>query len=594
MALDGVLLHFLAQEINRRLEGARVDKIQQPERDEVDLIFRGREGSPRLILTASPNNPRVHLSRVPRENPQQPPMFCMLLRKHLSGARFAGVEQPGLERILFVHFDSRNELGDEVRLTLAAEVMGRRSNVIVLDENGRIMDAVKRVDASMSSVRQILPGMKYEMPPAQHKTDLTAADPVQTARAVRQGHGEAAKVLLGLIQGVSPVVCREMIALACRDAGARAEEMTEEQGQRLAFFLGRLADAVRQGKGTPVLIRDTATGKPLDFSFLPVTQYGTAAAVKEYPDFSTLLDDFYSERDRVENVNRRAHDLLTLIGNAVERVSRRMDNQRAELRRSEDREALKIRGDLISANMYRLQKGMTRCRLENYYEEGSPAVEVELDPSLTPSQNAQKYYHRYRKASVAEKYLTGQIAAGQSELEYLDSVFDALTRAGGESEIAEIREELVAEGYLKRHGPKSARRSRESEPLHFRSEDGYRILVGRNNRQNDRLTLRTAAKSDIWLHTHNIPGAHVIVCARGETVPERTLTQAAVLAAFHSKARGSAQVPVDYTAVRNVKKTAGAKPGKVIYEDYRTAYVRPDPELPARCREDGPAGTERK
>lgn len=585
MALDGVLLHFLTKELNERLAGARVDKIQQPERDEVDLVFRGREGSPRLVLTASPNNPRVHLSRIPRENPMQPPMFCMLLRKHLSGARFAGAEQPGLERILFVHFDCRNELGDEVRRTLAAEIMGRRSNVILLDENGRIMDAVKRVDASMSSVRQILPGLQYAMPPAQHKAALTAADPAQVAAGVRQGHGEAAKALLGLVQGVSPVVCREMIALACRDAGTRAEDMTPEQEERLAFFLGRLIRAVQAGEHTPVLIKDTATGRPLDFSFLNITQYGTAASVKSYPDFSTLLDDFYSERDRVENVGRRAHDMFTVISNAVERVSRRIDNQLAELRRSEDRAALKIRGDLISANMYRLKKGMTRCELENYYEEGSPRLPVELDPALTPSQNAQKYYKEYRKASVAEKYLTGQIAAGRSELEYLDTVFDELSRAGGVSEIAEIREELIAEGYLRRHGAKAARRQKDSEPLHFRSADGYRILVGRNNRQNDRLTLHTAAKTDIWLHTRNIPGAHVIVSARGDAVPDSTLTQAAELAAFHSKARGSAQVPVDYTLVKNVKKPAGAKPGKVIYEDFHTAYVRPDPAVAAQCRE---------
>ena len=587
MALDGVLLHFLTGELNDRLAGARVDKVQQPERDEVDLIFRGRGGSPRLVLTASPNNPRVHISRIPRENPLQPPMFCMLLRKHLSGARFAGAEQPGLERILFVHFDCRNELGDEVRRTLAAEIMGRRSNVILLDENGRIMDAVKRVDVSMSSVRQILPGMTYKLPPAQHKTDLTAADPAQTAHEVRQGHGDVAKALLGLVQGVSPVVCREMTALACRDAGAQAEAMTSEQEGRLAFFLGRLIRSVKAGESRPVLVKDAATGRPLDFSFLNITQYGTAAAVKEYSDFSSLLDDFYSERDRVENVARRAHDMLTVIGNAVERVSRRIDNQRAELRRSEDRQALKIRGDLISANMYRLKKGMSRCELENYYAEGAPRIPVKLDPSLTPSQNAQRYYRKYRKASVAEKYLTEQIAAGQSELEYLDTVFDELSRAGGEGEIAEIREELVAEGYLKRHGPRGDRRGRrDSEPLHFRSDDGYRILVGRNNRQNDRLTLHAAAKSDIWLHTRNIPGAHVIVQARGGPVPDRTLTQAAELAALHSKARGSAQVPVDYTQVKNVKKPAGAKPGKVIYEEFHTAYVQPDPALAERCREE--------
>ena len=584
MALDGTFLRYMAAELNTRLSGTRVDKIRQPERDELDITFRSREGNLRLLLSASPNNPRVHLTEIPRENPLQPPMFCMLLRKHLSGARFAGVEQPGLERILFIRFDCHNELGDEVRRTLAVEVMGRRSNIMLLDAGGRIMDAVKHVDEQMSSVRPVLPGLLYEMPPAQDKTSLTDIDPAAVAAAVREQPGEVAKRLLGAVQGLSPIVCREMAFLACRDTAARAEAMTPEQEQRLIFFLKRLQLSVREGDGRPVLVADASTGRPLDFSFLDITQYGTGASVKPYPDFSLLLDGFYSERDRRERVSRRAHDMLGVISGAVEHISRRIDNQRAELKAGEGRERLRMCGDLISSNMFRLHKGLSRCELENFYAEGSPVVAIELDPSLTPSQNAQKYYREYRKASVAVNYLRAQIEAGRNELEYLDTVFDELSRAGGETELGEIREELIAVGYLKNRGKKAAQRPRESAPLRFCSDDGFPIFVGRNNRQNDRLTLQTAAKTDIWLHTHNIPGAHVIISAGGRPVPAVTLTQAAVLAAYHSKAKESSQVPVDYAPVRNVRKPAGAKPGKVIYDDYHTAYVRPDPAVAERCR----------
>ena len=584
MALDGAFLRYLAAELNTCLSGTRVDKIQQPERDELDITFRSREGNRRLLLSASPNNPRVHLTEIPRENPLQPPMFCMLLRKHLSGARFAGVEQPGMERILFVRFDCHNELGDEVRRTLAVEVMGRRSNIMLLDDGGRIMDAVKHVDEQMSSVRPVLPGLHYEMPPAQDKAALTDLDPTAVAADIRAQKGEVAKLLLGAVQGLSPIVCREMTFLACRDTAARAADMTPDQEQRLAFFLGRLRSSVRDGVGRPVLVADASTGRPLDFSFMDITQYGTGASVRDYPDFSRLLDGFYSERDRIERISRRAHDMLGVISGAVEHISRRIDNQRAELKAGEDRERLRVCGDLISSNMFRLRKGMSRCELENFYAEGSPAVAIELDPSLTPPQNAQKYYREYRKASVAENYLRTQIEAGRSELEYLDTVFEELSRAGGETELSEIREELIAEGYLKNRGKKSVQRPRESAPIHFISDDGFPILVGRNNRQNDRLTLRTAEKTDVWLHTHNIPGAHVIIRAGGRPVPETTLTQAAVLAAYHSKAKDSSQVPVDYTPVRNIRKPAGAKPGKVIYEGYHTAYVKPDPAVVEICR----------
>jgi predicted ribosome quality control (RQC) complex YloA/Tae2 family protein len=584
VALDGALLSFITAEINTRLESARIDKIQQPEKDEIDITFRLRGGNEKLLLSASSNNPRAHFTQIVKENPMTAPMFCMLLRKHLSSARFAGATQPGLERILFLNFDCYNEFGDEVKRTLVIEIMGRHSNIMLLDEHSRIMDAVKHIDDTMSSKRQVLPGLLYEMPPKQDKTDVTDILPEEVLAKLRGQKGELGKALIGVLQGVSPVVCRELAQLACRDAAAHVEAMTAEGEERLCYFLKKLSSDLKAAQGVPVLISQAKSGRPLDFSFMDITQYGTAASVRRYDGFSQLLDAFYSERDRVERVTRRAHDMLNVITNAVERISHKLDNQRNELKACVGRDRLKICGDLISSNIFKLERGMSRCELENYYENGSPLVAISLDPQLTPARNAQKYYRDYHKAATGEKVLREQISLGEKELAYLETVFDELSRATGESELAEIRDELTGEGYLKKHAKRTDKRIHENAPLKFRSTDGFEIRVGRNNRQNDKLTLKMADKRDLWLHTRNIPGAHVIIQADGMPVPDSTLSQAAMLAALHSHAKDSAQVPVDYTFVKNVKKPSGAKPGMVIYDDFKTAFVRPDTELAAKLK----------
>lgn len=579
MALDGIYLSLLAREFNKTLESARVDRIMQPERDEIDIVFRLRGGSARLLLSASANNPRVHFTSHNKENPASPPMFCMLLRKHLSGGKFAGVRQAGFERILFFDLDCYNELGDPVRKTIAVEIMGRHSNIILIDENGRITDAVKHIDETMSRERQVLPGLRYELPPQQDKLSILTEPSEIIGRIRAHKECEIQKALLDTLQGVSPVVCRELSQLACRDSAARTGGMSDEDYNRLRFFIERTAQGLQRDGQHYCAASDAKTGKPMDFAFLEITQYGLAASTRDYDSPSALLDDFYLERDRVERVNQRAHDILNLLTKAYERINRKIGNQQLELQSSVGRERLKVFGDLISSNLYRLQKGTTSCTLENYYEDNLP-VNIALDPSLTPVQNAQKYYREYRKASAAEGVLREQIAAGEAELEYLDSVFDELSRASGEAELSEIREELEAEGYLRnrsrQRGKNRNQPMKANKPLHYGTAEGFEIFVGRNNRQNDRLTLKTAAKGDLWLHTHNIPGAHVIVVADGRNIPDSVVTLAAKLAAAHSKARESAKVPVDYTSVRNVKKPAGAKPGMVIYDHYNTAYVDPD------------------
>lgn len=581
MALDGVFLSLLKNEINARLEGARVDKVQQPEKDEIDLVFRKKGGAEKLLVSASANNPRVHFTERIKENPVSAPMFCMFLRKHLTSARFAGARQHGLERILFLDFLCFDEFGDETKRTLAVEIMGRHSNIILFGENGVIMDSIKHIDETMSSRREVLPGLKYTLPPPQDKLGLLDADAGQIVDRIVSGKDAALpSAFLSAVQGVSPIVCRELSLLSCRSLDVRSSALDERQKGRLRFFIEKTASDVQNDREKPVMVVDPTTKKPLDFAFMGITQYGGAALTKEFSSCSALLDSFYLERDRIERFNQRAQDILKLISNLTERVSRKLENQRLELKKCGDRERLRVCGDLLSANIYQLKKGDVSCTLDNFYDENGGKIDIALDPMLTPSQNLQKYYKAYRKACTAENFLKEQIASDLSELAYFESVFEELSRASGESGLSEIRAELTAGGYIRAKRGQKPARVRETGPQTYRTPEGFEIYSGRNNRQNDRLTLKIAAKNDIWLHTRNIPGSHVIISLSGNSdAPEPVLLAAAKIAALHSKAKDSANVPVDYTRVKNVKKPSGAKPGMVIYESFKTLFVTPDPAL---------------
>ena len=578
MALDGAFLRHLKKEIEETAAGARVDKIYQPNKDEMVLFLRTRTGVLKLLMSARANSARIHFTRDLPENPKSPPMLCMLLRKRLSGARLAAVRQPDLERVLFLDFDAADEFGDATRLTLVMEIMGRYSNIILTDADGKIIDALRRVDAGMSSERLVLPGITYRLPPPQDKLCLLTA-PVESVleRLRNRTDGmDLSKALLSSLQGVSPIVCREIQHLALRGADLRLGEMGEEHFERLSFFLRRTAKEISDISGKPYMVTGPDR-KPLDFTFLPVQQYGIAASVDEKRSFSELLDAFYSERDRIERMKVRSQDLLRVLSTASDRLSRKINNQSGELEQCAKRDELRLMGDLISANLYRLEKGQNSALLENYYDPALPRVRVKLDPTLTPSQNAQKYYKEYRKAHTAEKILTEQIEKARQELAYLDTVFDELSRASDEHDLSEIRAELTGQGYVRKAG-RSVKQPASSGPMKFVSRDGFRILVGKNNRQNDLLTLKQAAKNDLWFHTKNIPGSHVIVLTEGRKAPEETVADAALLAAFYSRGRESSGVAVDYTEVRNVSKPQGAKPGMVIYVKNKTVFSTPDAE----------------
>ncbi|MBE6807257.1 MAG: fibronectin/fibrinogen-binding protein [Ruminococcaceae bacterium] len=585
MALDGAFLACLRQELICALPEARIDKIHQPGREELLIALRFRGGNRKLYLSAGANSPRLHFTEQAPENPAQPPMFCMLLRKRLTGGRLAAIRQEGLERALYLDFDCISELGEPVRLTLAVEIMGRHSNIILIGPDGRIIDAIKRVDPAMSSVRPILPGLPYEVPPAPAgKYDLTAHTPDQIVTALKGGKdAPLSKALQAVTTGLSPLSCRELAYRATAGQDSPVSTLTPREWEKLADCLHRVRNAVLTGeKQVPYLITKP-DGTPLEFSFQPIIQYGLEATGQEMESFSALLDTFYYKRAQAERMRVKGHDLLRVLTTATERVNRKLNVQRQELATAENRETLRLYGDLIHANMHLISPGASQAELVNYYDENCATITVPLDPALSAAANAQKYYKDYRRAQTAQRMLTDRIAAGEQEQIYLESVFDSLSRASSTRELEELRTELETEGYLRRQKGKQ-KPPPAMKPLTFRSDDGFTIYVGRNNLENDRLTLRVAKGSDVWLHTKNIPGSHVIVVCEGQTPPDRTLEQAAILAATHSKAVDSVQVPVDYAAAKYVKKPSGAKPGMVIYTDNRTAYVNPDPALCDRLK----------
>jgi len=578
LALDGIFLSRLKHELESVALDARVDKIAQPAREEIVMGLRWRGGGGKLLLSAGNSSPRVHFTGQAPENPKSPPMFCMLLRKHLGGARLCAVRQMGLDRILHLEFSTTNELGDPVRLTLALEIMGRHSNLILIGPEGKILDAIKRVDGEMSRVRQVLPGMTYALPPAQDKLSLFEAAPEQVLQRLDGGRDvELSKALMDALQGASPLLCREIAFYATRGVETIVSDLDPSARERMGFFLGELAQTVREYRSTPTMVLDL-DGRPRDFSFLPVNQYGAGMLTKEYPDCNSLLDAFYRERDTMERMKQRSSDLLRLLANTSDRITRKLAAQRQELEESGHREELKIKGDLLSANLYNLQKGCARAEIVDFYNPGSPTVEIELDPRLTPVQNAQRYYAQYRKAGTAEKKLRELLVSGEAELAYVDSVFDALTRATCEADLDAIRQELAQGGYLRHKSRDHSKKQEKLAPLRYLSSDGYTILAGRNNTQNDRLTLKDSRNYDLWLHTQKIPGSHTIVVGDGKEIPKTTIEEAAVIAAYNSKARESAKVPVDFAFVKHVKKIPGAKPGMVTYDNYQTVVVDPDEE----------------
>ncbi len=578
MSYDGFVTHAVAHELNHIIAGGKIDKVHQPERDEIILQIRTQTGTHRLLLSANASHPRVHLTRISQENPMTPPMLCMLMRKHFQGNKILQITQEGFDRILRIETEGRNEMGDLCRRYIVVEIMGRHSNIILLDENNRIMDSAKHVDFTVSAVRQILPGLFYEAPPAQEKLspdDYSLLD-LMTKLDNEPEDTLLDKFLLSSFTGLSPLLAREIVYRFCQNTKVTRGEV------KTAAFLTEVDSFLKEicaNRYTPTLVISQAEKKPTAFSCMELTQYQGGATLEKVDSISEVIDAYYEKRAQREHMNQRTSHLCKLVQNNLDRCEKKLVLHRENLENSRNRETYKIYGDLITANLYRLSGGMNELEAENYFSENLELVKIPLQEDLTPSQNAQRYYKLYTKAKMTELHATEEIAKALEEKSYLESVLESLEKAESPADLAEIKGELMDEGYLPKISTKQPKAQKKSEPMRFTSSDGYEILVGRNNKQNDELTIRMAYSTDWWFHTKKIPGSHVIVRAKGEEeIPDNTVLEAAALAAYYSKAQTSSKVPVDYTTIKNVKKPNGAKPGMVIYDHYYTLLI--DPKLP--------------
>lgn len=575
MALDGLFLTKIKDELLAKAVGLRVDRVNQPARDEIILNLRGKGCSYKLLLCVRADSPRVHFTSHNIDNPPVPPMFCMLLRKHLTSALIKNVRQHENDRILFIDFDGTNEIGDRVELTLCTEIMGKYSNLILISGE-KIIDAIKRVDYLTSSVRQILPGLNYSLAPQQDKLSLDSTNIDEILNKILSYKDKfLSSAIMNTVQGVSPIVSREIASRVTGDDMC-VSALSVEQIDSLKGILQEIKDNLHISQRAYMLQEES--GKPKDMSHINITQYGDMLKVKEYDSCSELLDDFYYERDRISRINHRAHELIKLLNNLIERTVRKLALQREELKQCEDKDKLKLYGELILANLYRLEKGASFYEVENYYDNCN-VIKIPCNPALSPTENQKKYYKEYRKAQTAEKMLAELIVGAEQETVYLESVLDELSRADTDSEISAIRLELQNGGYIKNTKGKKQKPPKELPPIEFKSSDGFKILVGRNNVQNEKLSLKTASKNDMWLHTQKIPGSHAVIFGEGREISDEAIEQAAVIAAYHSKAKDSSLVPVDYTRAKELKKPSGGKTGMVIYHEYWSIIVKPDKEL---------------
>ena len=570
MAFDAFFLTAVLEEIRQKTAGARVEKIHQPSRDTVILQLKCQEGRQKLLFAANPTAPRLHLTAASPENPPEPPMFCMLLRKHLSGARLSQVSQPPMERCATFTFDCIDEMGDPVQKCLVAELMGRTCNLYLLGPDGRIIDCLRRVGLDETAKRPALPGMYYQQP-----EPITKENPKEIENYVNllasPGADVLADRLMDVVGGLSPLVCREAALYATGDTDARVENLDPETvGEKLALFF-------REHLTHPAPYYYTlADGTPKQFAFCPIRQYGQ---YQKADSFGALLDEFYIVRDRKDAMRQKSQAVRKNVQNLCQRIQRKLAVQGKELTATYDRERLRQLGDILTANLHRITKGQTKVTVEDFYDENMAEIEVPLSPLLSPQQNAAKYYKDYTRMKNAEKELTRQIMLGQQELEYLKSVLEELNRADTDAELEEIRQELQTGGYIRAESGKRRMKQSKLPPLQFTSTDGYPIYVGRNNRQNEELTFKLARKDDLWLHAQKMHGSHVIVSCGGTVPPDDTVTQAAQLAAYYAETTGGQNIPVDVTPVKQVKKTPGGKPGMVIYHTYRTVIVNPYKEI---------------
>ena len=571
MALDAITLALLAKELYSELQGARIDKIHQPSKDEIVMHMRKRDGNIKLLISARSGSARVCLTNESFENPQTPPSFCMLMRKYFAGAKFVAANSIKGERIIMLAFTATSEMGDTVQLDLAVELMGRYANIVAINQDGKVIDAMKRVDADASSVRQLLPGLTYKLPPNRDNPHLIE-ETQQVLDKVFSFDAPLNSAFMKNTLGIGPVIAREIAYRALGDRDVYAAYLSDEQKLSVKSAVDTVVEYYNNPQYTTVY---DDNGKPSEFSFMPLMQYGDLAT-KSYESLNVLLDEYYAQKDKAERLRQKGKDLYRLTQTLTERTQRKQVARKEELEESRDSEKYKIYGELLTANLWQLEKGMKSIKVLNYYT--NEEITIPLDVKLNGNQNAQKYYKEYKKRQTAVKMLTDLIKQGEIELEYLKSINYAVQEAQNEAELMAIRSELHGAGYIKYYKQRD-KKQKPQDFIKYISSDGFLICVGRNNLQNDKLTMKTARGKDMWVHTKKAPGSHVVVISEGADIPLKTQNEAAMLAVYHSSLKDSARVEIDYTFVKNIKKTNDLKPGMVIYDTYESAVITPDMEV---------------
>ena len=578
MSMDGLSLYSAMNELNKRLAGGKIDKIQQTDKEELLLMVRSLGQTYRLLINASAADNRVQLTELKKQAPSEAPMFCMLLRKRIAGGKIVRFEQERLDRVLKISIETYNDLGDLSVFALYCELMGKHSNIILVNEKGVIVDAIKHVGLGLSSVRFVMPGLEYSAPPAQDKQDPSKASADDFSMAMCMVGMSIAKALSNAFFGLSPAVAAQLVARYTdkTECTQLSEAEREELAERLAAFYADMAQGKEKASAVLNALGETEAVYPFAIA---------GGGIKLYDSIGEALDSLYINSDRREWAKRHGASARKVLQNNIERCEKKLALYADALNSGEQMEKCRLYGELLTANLHSLKSGTDTAAVDNYYADPVERIAIPLDRQLTPGENAQRYYKKYQKLKAARDMAIVQREQTLNELDYLEGQLDNLTKCTAENELSELIEELKDQGYIKRDkGGKKKMKLAASKPMHFVSSTGADIYVGKNNRQNDELTLRFASPNDIWMHTKNIPGSHVIVKGASEQ-DTATMTEAALLAAYYSRARGSENVAVDYTPRKYVKKPAGAKPGMVIYTTNKTAYVTPSEEAVAGLKE---------
>ncbi|KXG75976.1 Rqc2 family fibronectin-binding protein [Thermotalea metallivorans] len=588
MPLDGLVISAVVHELKEKILYGKIEKIYQPEIDEINLHIRCLGKSYRLLISASSHHPRIHLTATAKQNPPSPPMFCMLMRKHLQGGKILSVQQKEFERIIAIDVENYDELGSLSVKQLIVEIMGKHSNVVLVEKSqNKIIDSIKRISGDVNRYREILPGKIYIAPPGQDKVNPLLLNKDSFLSLFHRGTKgcPVQKALYTFLQGISPVTAREICYRAQIDEDLPMAYMTMGKYDALWDALTNLLQNVTSSNYIPNIIIGKSDRHVIDFSSIPLKHYEHLYDAMVADSISNILEDYYAQRDLHERLKQKSIDLRKFIVQTLDRLYKKMQKLLEELTASEKSEEYRIFGELLTANLHLIQKGNTEAEVINYYDEEGKTVKIPLDARLSPAQNAQRYFKKYAKAKTAVKEIKVQLEESENEIKYFENLLVYVENAADIQDLEDVRNELIEEGYLRKRKDKEEKIKRKSVPLSFISSDGFQILVGKNNKQNDALTCKIASKKDLWFHTKDIPGSHVVVISNQQSIPETTILEAAELAAFHSKGKLSGNVPVDYTEIKNVRKPSGAKPGMVIYDNHKTLYVTPRHDIAARLRQ---------